>query len=338
MPTTEKKLSGLQRAAIILGILGEQHAAEIMKFMDHRELQQIGGAMATMTGITKDDVQQVLADFFDKMQKHALLGIGSVDYIKSTLVKALGMDKAMALLERIKLGDSGAVGIDSLRTTDPRIISDMLRVEHPQIIAIVLANLHPEHSAQVLALLPEAVRHDALLRVATLEGVPDAAMDELDKLIEEQLSGSAIIGSSTIGGPKTAASILNLLDGSLESQIMAKVKEHNPELGHQIEEMMFVFDNLLDVDDRSIQALLREVSAQSLPLALKGADDAVKEKILRNLSKRAAEMLRDDLDVMGPVRLSEVEAAQKEVLATARRMAETGELLLTGKGSSDKYV
>jgi flagellar motor switch protein FliG len=337
MPIVEKRLTGVQRAAIILGILGEQHAAEIMKLMEPRELQLVGGVMATMTGVSKDDVKQVLTEFFEMMERHALLGIGSVDYIKNALVKALGIDKALALLERIKLGDGGPIGIDALRGKDPRVIADMLRVEHAQIIAIVLAHLHPEHAAQVLGLLPDAVRHDVLLRIATLEGVPEAAMDELDRLIEEQFSGSQIIGSSAIGGPKTAANILNLLDGSLESQIMRKVKEFDPELGHQIEELMFVFDNLLDVDDRSIQSLLREVSSQSLTLALKGADDAVKEKIFRNMSKRAAEMLRDDLEVMGPVRLSEVEAAQKEVLATARRMAESGDLVLTGKGS-DRYV
>jgi flagellar motor switch protein FliG len=330
-------MSGLQRAALILGILGEQHAAEIMKRMEPRELQLVGGTMATMTGVTQDDVKAVLTDFFETMDRHALLGIGSVDYIKNTLVKALGMDKAMQLIERIKLQDGGPIGIDSLRKKEPRLIADMLRMEHPQITAIILAHLDSDQASQALVLLPEGIRHDVLLRIATLEGVPDAAMEELDRLIELQFSESVKIGSSVIGGPKTAANILNLMEGSVESQIMAKVKEYDPELGQQIEELMFVFDNLVDVDDKSIQTLLREVPSQSLSLALKGSDDAVKEKIFRNMSKRAAEMLKDDLEVMGPVKLSEVEAAQKEVLATARRLAETGEVVLSGKGA-DKYV
>ena len=337
MARGEKKLSGLQRSAIMLGILGEQHAAEVMKQMEPREIQLLGVTMATMTGITKEDVKQVLTEFFDMMDKHALLGIGSVEYIKNVLVKAVGMDKAIALIERIKMQEGGPVGIDALRRKEPRVIADMLHVEHPQIIAIVLAHLDPDHAAQVLSMLPEGVRHDAMLRIATLEGVPDAAMEELDRLIEQQFSGNVSVGSSAIGGTKTAASILNLMEGSLASQVMSRIKEYDSELGQQIEELMFVFDNLVDVDDRSIQSLLREVPSQSLTLALKGADDAVKEKIFRNMSKRASEMLREDLEVMGPVRLSEVEAAQKEVLSIARRMAETGDLVLAGKGA-DKFV
>jgi flagellar motor switch protein FliG len=247
------------------------------------------------------------------------------------------MDKAIALIERIKMQEGGPVGIDALRRKEPRVIADMLHVEHPQIIAIVLAHLDPDHAAQVLNMLPEGVRHDAMLRIATLEGVPDAAMEELDRLIEQQFSGNVSVGSSAIGGTKTAASILNLMEGSLASQVMSRIKEYDSELGQQIEELMFVFDNLVDVDDRSIQSLLREVPSQSLTLALKGADDGVKEKIFRNMSKRASEMLREDLEVMGPVRLSEVEAAQKEVLSIARRMAETGDLVLASKGA-DKFV
>lgn len=337
MARCDRKLSGLQRSAIMLGILGEQHAAEVMKQMEPREIQLLGVTMATMAGITKEDVKQVLIEFFEMMDKHALLGIGSVEYIKNVLVKAVGMDKAIALLERIKMQEGGPVGIDALRRKEPRVIADMLHVEHPQIIAIVLAHLDPDHAAQVLSMLPEGVRHDAMLRIATLEGVPDAAMEELDKLIEQQFSGNVSVGSSAIGGTKTAASILNLMEGSLASQVMSRIKEYDSELGQQIEELMFVFDNLVDVDDRSIQSLLREVPSQSLTLALKGADDAVKEKIFRNMSKRASEMLREDLEVMGPVRLSEVEAAQKEVLGIARRMAESGDLVLASNGG-DKFV
>jgi flagellar motor switch protein FliG len=330
-------VTGVHRAAILLGILGEERAAEIMKRMEPRELQLVAAKLATMKGVSQDDIQEVLMGFFEMMERHALLGLGSLEYIRGVLVKALGVDKANTVLERIKVQETGPVGIDALRRKDPRVIAEMLRIEHPQIIALVLVHLAPDHAAGVLSGLPDEVRQDVMLRIATLDSVPDAAVEELDRLIEEEFSENANVKSSGIGGPRVAAAILNILESSVESRIMAKIKEFNEALGNQIEELMFVFEDLVEVDDRSMQTLLREVPSQTVALALKGADDAVKDKVFRNMSKRAAEMLKEDLEVMGPVRLSEVEAAQKEILGVARRMAEAGDLVLTGKGG-DRFV
>jgi len=216
-------------------------------------------------------------------------------------------------------------------------VAEVIRLEHPQIIAIVLSYLDGDQAAQVLSLLPERRRIDILMRIASLDGIHPNALKELDDILEKQFSGNTNVKSSSVGGTRTAANILNLMDASQGNPIMDAIKESDPDLGQKIEDLMFVFDNLAEVDDRGIQALLREVSSDSLILALKGADEAVREKVFKNMSKRAAEMLREDLDAKGPVRLSEVEAAQKEILAIARRMAETGEIALGGQGG-EEYV
>ena len=220
---------------------------------------------------------------------------------------------------------------------DPRAVAEIIRLEHPQIIAIVLSYLESDQSAQVLTLLPERMRSDVLMRIASLDGIHPSALRELDDILERQFTGNNNVKSSSVGGTRSAANILNFMDASKGNQIMDLIKESDPDLGQKIEDLMFVFDNLIEVDDRGIQALLREVSSDSLIIALKGADEAIKEKILKNMSKRAAEMLREDLEAKGPVKLSEVEAAQKEILAIARRMAESGEIVLGSQGG-DEYV
>ena len=220
---------------------------------------------------------------------------------------------------------------------EPRAISEIIRLEHPQIIAIVLSYLDSDQAAEVLSNLPENMRADVLMRIASLDGIQPSALQELDEILEKQFEAtSGNIKSSSVGGTKTAANILNFMDSSIEGKIMEQVKSTDEELGNAIEELMFVFDNLADLDDRSVQSLLREISSESLILALKGAEEIFKEKVFKNMSKRAAEMLRDDLEARGPVRLSDVEAAQKEILAIARRMAEAGDISLGGGG--DEYV
>lgn len=233
---------------------------------------------------------------------------------------------------------SNSKGLEALKWMEPRSVAEIIRLEHPQIIAIVLAYLDSDQSAAVLTFLPEKVRLDVLMRIATLDGIQPTALNELNEIMEKQFSGNntSNIKSSTVGGVKTAANILNNMDSGMEQGMLAKVKEADADLGQKIQDQMFVFENLLDVDDRGIQALLREVSSENLLLALKGADETMREKIFKNMSKRAAEMLRDDLEAKGPVRLSEVEAAQKEMLAVARRMAESGEIAIGGKG--EEYV
>jgi len=332
MADGSSKLSGTDRAAVLLLTLGEEHAAEVLKHMGPKEVQKVGSAMAGMTNIPRDQVTKVLQDFSKTAQEQTALGVGSEDYIRTVMVGALGEDKAKGLMDRILLGSS-TKGLEALKWMDARAVAELIRLEHPQIQAIVLSYLDHDHAAEVIKFFPPRCRHDVLLRIATLDGIQPSALQELDEILERQFHGNQNVQSSSVGGIKSAADILNFVDSSLEGEIMEAIKDADAELGQKIQDLMFVFDNLVDVDDRGIQALLREVSSDTLILALKGADDAMKEKVFSNMSKRAAEMMRDDLENKGPVRLSEVESAQKEILAIARRMSESGEIALGGKGA-----
>ncbi len=331
------QLPGSERAAILLLTLGEQYASEVLKHMGPKEVQKVGTSMAALANISKDQVGAVLADFCTTADNQTALGVGSDDYIRNVLVKALGEDKAGGVIDRILLG-SNSKGLEALKWMEPRSVAEIIRLEHPQIIAIVLSYLDSDQSAEVLALFPERVRVDVLMRVATLDGIQPSALHELDEIMEKQFSGDSTsnVRSSSVGGIKTAANILNNMDSSIEAGLLEKVKENDADLGQKIQDHMFVFENLLEVDDRGIQALLREVSSENLLLALKGADQAMKDKIFKNMSKRAVEILHDDLEAKGPVKLSEVEAAQKEILTVARRMADAGQLALGGGG--EEYV
>jgi len=326
------KLSGTDRAAVLLLTLGEENASEVLKHMGPKEVQKVGSAMAGLTNVPREQVTRVLENFTETVQEQTALGVDSDDYIRSVLVGALGEDKAKGLMDRILLGNS-TKGLEALKWMDARAVAELIRLEHPQIQAIVLSYLDNDHAAEVIKFFPERTRHDVLLRIATLDGIQPSALQELDEILERQFAGNQNVQSSTVGGVKSAADILNFVDSSIEGEIMEAIKDADAELGQQIQDLMFVFDNLIDVDDRGIQALLREVSSETLILALKGAEEGMKEKIFSNMSKRAAEMMRDDLENKGPVRLSEVEGAQKEILAIARRMSESGELVLGGKGA-----
>jgi flagellar motor switch protein FliG len=327
-----KSLSGSERAAILLMSLGEADAAEVLKRLGPKEVQRIGSAMAQMANVDKQVVADVLNSFVEQIDGQASMG-GSEDYIKKLLVTALGEGKAGQVIDRILFGHNSK-GLESLKWMEPKAVAEVIRLEHPQIIAIVLSYLDADQSAQVLALMPERTRSDTIMRIATLDGIQPAALNELDMILDKQFSGNSNVQSSNVGGKKTAANILNFMDTSIESEIIEEVKEVDAELAQALEDLMFVFDNLVDIDDRGIQTLLREVSSENLVLALKGAEEPLREKIFKNMSKRASEMLRDDLESRGPVRLSEVEAAQKEILAIARRMMDSGELVIGGKGES----
>lgn len=331
---SKRKFSGAERAAILLMSLGEEDAAAILKHMGPKEVQKVGATMASLTNISKNQVGEVLEEFVRTVDEQTALGVGSDEYIRKVLVQALGEDKASGLIDRILLGRNSK-GLEALKWMDPRAVAEIIRLEHPQIMAIVLSYLDPDHAAEVMQHLPERILPDVLMRIATLDGIQPGALNELDQILEKQFSGNSNVKSSVMGGVKSAANILNFMDSSLENAVLEKIREADDDLSQQIQDLMFVFDNLIDVDDRGIQALLREVSTESLILALKGADDMLKEKIFKNMSKRAAEALRDDLEAKGPVRVSEVEAAQKEILSIARRMAESGEIVLGGRGGED---
>lgn len=326
-----KKISRLESAAILLMSLGEGDAAQILKHMGPKEVQRVGVTMAQLRDVSKDDVVYVVDEFMSAVGGQTGLGIGADEYIRTMLTQALGEDKASSLIDRILIGGN-TTGLDTLKWMEPRAVADMIRYEHPQIQAIVVSYLDPDQAAEILANLDDKVRLDIMMRVASLETIQPQALQELNNILEKQFSGGSGAQTSKIGGVKRAADIMNYMDRGVEGSLMDSIKELDPDLGSTIEDLMFVFDNLREVDDRGIQALLREVSSEVLVVALKGADDEVKEKIFRNMSKRAAELLRDDLEAKGPVRVSEVEAAQKDIITIARRMAEAGEISLGGSG------
>jgi flagellar motor switch protein FliG len=330
------KIPGPERAAIFMMSMGEQSAAEILKHMGPKEVQKVGTAMASLKNVTNATVHSVLNEFARVVEERSSVGIDSDEYIRKVLVGALGEDKAGNVIDRILLGRNSK-GLDSLKWMDPRSVADVVHNEHPQIIAIVLSYLESDHAAEVLSHLPQAARTDVLMRIATLDGVAPAALQELNEVLEKQFSGSANMQSSGVGGIKVAANILNFMETAEEAVITAAITEQDANLAQEIQEQMFVFENLVEVEDRGIQALLREVQSDQLVVALKGAEDAMKEKIFKNMSTRAAEMLREDLDARGPVRVRDVADAQKEILAVARRMAEAGDISLGGKGD-EEYV
>ncbi len=319
------------RAAILLMSLGEKDAAELLKHLGPKEVQAVGATMASLKDVTQTQVEGVVAEFLDSLSGQTGLGLGADEYIRNMLTQALGSEKAGGLIDRILLGGN-TTGLDTLKWMESRAVSDIIRHEHPQIQAIVIAYLDADQAAEILYNFDEKVRLDIMMRVSSLQAVQPAALMELNDILEKQFSGSQGQQTTAMGGVKVTASIINNLDSAMSGEILEQIKEMDEEMGVQIQDLMFVFENLNDVDDRGIQVLLREVSGDLLTLALKGADEDLKEKIFRNMSKRASELLRDDLEAKGPVKVSEVENAQKEVLVIARRMADAGEIVLGGAG------
>jgi flagellar motor switch protein FliG len=329
--------TGADRAAILLLSLGEQEAAEVLKFMGAKDVQKIGASMTQLKNISREEVTSVITGFTQEVESQTSLGVGVDEYLRKVLVNALGEDKASGLIERILFGRSSK-GLEALKWMDARAVHELVRLEHPQIISIVLAYLDPDQSAEILALFPDWLRSDLILRIAALDGIQPQALHELDEVIEKQFTGKGAVGkTSVIGGLKVAANILNFMDSSVEGTIIENIGKVDESTAQKIQDLMFVFDNLIDVDDRGMQELMRQIPSDKLPLAIKGADPALRDKFFKNMSQRAAEMLKDDLETRGPVKLSDVEAAQKEILAIARKMADAGQLSLGGKGA-EQYV
>jgi flagellar motor switch protein FliG len=327
--------TGTERAAILLLTLGEQEAAQVLKHMGAKEVQRIGAAMAKLTNVSKDEVHTIITEFSSSVESQTSVGVGAEDFLRKVLVDALGQDKASSIIDRISIGRS-TKGLEALKWMDARAVAELIRLEHPQIIAIVLAYLEADQSAEILTCLPANMRSDIMVRIATLDGVQPSALTELDDIMEKTFAGKGTARTSALGGAKAAANIINNLEPSQEGVIMEQIVQTDEALGSRIQDLIFVFDNLLEIDDRSMQELLRQVSSDKLLLAMKGCEDAMKEKIFKNMSQRAAEMLKDDLGSKGPVRISEVEGAQKEILQTARKLAESGTIALASKG--DEYV
>jgi flagellar motor switch protein FliG len=292
--------------------------------------------MAGMEDFTQEKITAVHKQFIHEIQNFSTIGFQSEEFVRKALTAALGEDKAGNLIDQIVMG-GGAKGLDSLKWMDSKQVANIIRNEHPQIQTIVLSYLDAEQSAEIMGQFPEKVRLDLMMRIANLEEVQPAALQELNEIMEKQFAGQAGAQAAKMGGLKAAADIMNYLDTNIEGTLMDAIRENDEEMSQQIQDLMFVFDNLVDVDDRGIQAILREVQQDALMKAIKGTDEALKDKILGNMSKRAAEMLADDLEAMGPVRISEVEAAQKEILAVARRLSDAGEIMLGG-GGGDEFL
>ncbi|MCD9470592.1 flagellar motor switch protein FliG [Photobacterium phosphoreum] len=332
-----KSLNGAEKAAILLLSLNEQDAASIIRHLDPKQVQRVGGTMASMKNLNQDKVSSVHRLFLEEIQKYTSIGMGSEDFVRNALVAALGEDKANNLVDQILMG-SGSRGLDSLKWMDPRQVASIILNEHPQIQTIVLSYLEPEQSAEILSQFPERVRLDLMMRIANLEEVQPAALHELNDIMEKQFAGQAGAQAAKIGGLKAAAEIMNYLDNNVEGLLMDQIRENDEETATQIQDLMFVFDNLIEVDDRGIQILLRDVPQELLQKALKGTDDMLRDKFYSNMSKRASEMLQEDLEAMGPIRVADVEASQKEILSIARRLSDLGELVLTGNGGTDEFL
>ena len=325
--------TGVERAAILLLSLGEQEAAQVLKHMSARDVQKVGTAMTQLLNVSREEVSDVLSNFTSTAETQTSVGVGVNEFLRRVLVDALGQDKASSVIDRINIGPSNK-GLEALKWMDPRAVAELIRHEHPQIIAIVLAYLDSDQAAEILAVLPAGMHSDVVMRIATLDGVQPSALSELDDIMEKQFAGKSTGKTSSLGGAKAAADIVNLLDPSTEAPLMEQINRADEALGSKIQDLVFVFDNLIDIDDRGMQELLRNVQSDRLLLALKGADDELKAKIFKNMSQRAAEMLKDDLEAKGPVKLSEVEGAQKEILMAARKLSESGSIQLGGKGEA----
>jgi flagellar motor switch protein FliG len=334
MADKAEALDGIQRAAILLMSLGEQDAAALLKQLDAKDVQKLGTAMAALKDVSRDQMSTVLQTFIGIADAKSDTASASEDYVRRVLTQAVGKQKADLLLERVSTGQTGQ-GIEALKWMEAKAVARIISSEHPQIAAIVLSNLEPEQAASILPLLAEDMRTDVLLRIALLSEVPQSALTELDQLVEKQANEAPTAVLRKLGGARTVANILNAMDKVKSGEELGKIEKADGDLYQSIKDLLFIFDNLLDVDDRGIQALLREVGSDTLAVALRGAEPEVSEKILKNMSKRAAEILKDDMEARGPVKLADVEAAQKEIVVIAQRLAEEGTINLGGKGAAE---
>jgi flagellar motor switch protein FliG len=328
--------AGIDRAAILLLTLGEREAAMVLKNLPAKLVQKLGAAMAQISDVSRDEASEVISNFITDAESQTSVGVANTEFVRNALVEALGESAAANLIDQILLGRASK-GLDSLKYMEPKAVADLIRVEHPQIIAIILSQLEAAQAARILGCLPPEMHTDLLMRVATVEGIQPDALEELDAVMERQLGNATRLQAAGFAGPKIVADIVNFLEPRIESTVMRELKEADPELGAKIQDLVFVFDNLIEVDDRSMQELLRQVSSDKLLLAIKGADDRLRDKIFSNMSQRAAEMLRDDLEAALPVKLSEVENAQREILEIARRLSDEGTITLGARGG-ETYV
>jgi flagellar motor switch protein FliG len=325
------QVKGTERAAILLLTLGEQAAASVLRHMDVQEVQKLGSAMASLSDVPRERVTDVLGELLVAVQRKTSIGIGTSDYLRKVLIESLGERRAATLLGRILKGRD-STGIDALKWMEPKTVAEVIKNEHPQIVATILAHLQSQQAADVLRHFAPKVQADVAARVARLDEVPETALQELDAIVERQTKEATALKTARLGGIKIAADMINLLGAGAQSTMIEAINAEDQELAELIKDALFVFENLLKLDDRGMQSILREVQADTLATALKGADEAIRDKVFNNMSKRAAEILRDDIATKGPVRLADVEQAQKEILGVVLRLAEEGAITLASGG------
>jgi flagellar motor switch protein FliG len=333
---SEHNLSGSQRAAIFLLGVGEEAATEVMRHMSAKEVQQVGEAMATISKLTNNQVESVLSDFHLESAEINPLGLDATDFTRRVMTSALGQDKAQNILSQVLENPEEHNGVEALQWMAPKAIAEVLSEEHPQIAATVMTQLYDEQAAKVLELLPVELRKDVIFRIARMEELDPRAMEELDRVLESQLGKLQRTPPRRVMGPDNLAAILNATDHELEQQMLEALTSVDEELSDDVKEKMFIFDNLMQLDDRGMQRLIRDIQQESLLPALKGADGDMVERFFKNMSERASDILREDLEASGPIKLADVEVAQKEIVRTAKRLADEGELML-GKAAQD-YV
>ncbi|MBS0394280.1 MAG: flagellar motor switch protein FliG [Proteobacteria bacterium] len=330
------ELTGAERAAVLLMSLGEQEAAAILKHMDPRDVEAVGLAMAALPTVSKDKAGNVVQSFLQKVDSGDAFAVDKPEFVKKVMAASFGKQRGELMVDRILSGGGSGAGIDALKWMDPRAVAQLIGDEHPQVIASLLAQLDGKLAAKIVPLLTEKQRADVLMRIATLEELPQSALQELDQIVGKRAASGAQVTSRRIGGTRTVADIVNAMDRETSTTVLGQIETENAELHAKIKELLFVFDDLVDIDNKGIQAVLREVSSDVLSVALRGADPVVAEKIYGNMSKRAAEILREDMEARGPVKLTEVEAAQREIVTIAQRLAEEGTIILGS--SAGEYV
>lgn len=328
------QLTGTQKSAILMMLLGEEEASEILKNLGPKEVQHLGSAMYSVQGLDQDTVNRVLDEFLDIIKEQTSLGLGAGNYIRNVLMKALGEDKAQSVLSRITPSSSDRP-IEILDWMDARAISELIVDEHPQIIALIISYLDFSMGADVLNLLPDDLQPEIIRRIATLETVQPDALRELEDVMQRKFKANTTLRASQVGGVKAAAKIMNFTNQNMEARIMKNIGKDDKTLMQSIQESMFVFETLILSDDKSLQTLLRNVETELIVLALKGADEALRDKLFSCMSSRAAANIMDEMEALGPVRLAEVQEAQKQIIAVARRLSDEGTIVLAGRGGDD---
>lgn len=327
-------LTGTQKSAILMMLLGEDGAAEILRNLSPKEAQSLGSAMYSVKDIDQETVNHVLNEFLSIVRQQTGLGFGSGNYIKNVFTKALGDDKAESVLTRIT-PSSSEKPIELLEWMDARSIAELISAEHTQIISLVLSYLEYDLAAEVLSLLPVELQPEIVTRIATLETVQPDALRNLQEVLQKKFKENSSVKATKIGGVEAAAKIMNFSDTEIEKKILETLKENDGDLLLAIQDRMFIFDNLILSDERALQTLLREIEEEVLALALKGSDEVLRDKLLSCMSKRAASNIKDEIEVMGPVRLSEVQEAQKTIVSVARKLSDEGKIVLAGSGGEE---